>query len=63
MGGEAAEVVDDLAAAVEGLRVGGSRHGGRCSKIAIALRALTSARVAFWASSKKVRIGPTMKRP
>ncbi len=35
-----------------------SRHGGAGSKIAIAFRALTSARVTFWANSKKVRIGP-----
>ena len=41
----------------------GSRHGGRCSKIATALRALTSARVVFCAISKNVRIGPTMNRP
>ena len=64
VGGEAAEVVDDLATSrrAAGGRPG-SRHGGTCSKIAMARRALTSARVDFWASSKKVRIGPTMNRP
>ena len=50
--------------AVEGDRLRpGRATAGCCSKIAIALRALTSERMPFWANSKKVRIGPTMKRP
>ena len=55
---EAGQLVDQVA--VVGQRARGrptSRQGGCCSKIAIALRAETVARVSFWANSKNVWIG------
>ena len=57
VGHEAGHLVDQVA--VVGQRRGSvaSRQGGCCSKIAMALRAETVARVSFWANSKNVWIG------
>ena len=61
---EPAGLVDQVArrpAAAAALRARATAAPARTA--AIALRAETSARVTFWANSKKVRIGPTMNRP